>query len=347
MSAISMISSSVVTQTDTAAAPAATRRWRWTAFLALVVLAGLFLVPLVTTPFYLGLLMRGALLGIAALGLGFLMYQCGMVMFGVAAFIGLPAYLLGIAVMSWGWGTGASVAFALLGSTLFALVVGVLVVRARPLPFAMLTLALGQMMKSIATLQPVRPYTGGDDGLIISFNGSFLGLEPQALATAHDFWPLVWLVLCGSMLLAWVAANSRFGRVLRAITANEERMRFCGFSTWLPRLAGFTLACFIVSLSGVLIALNAAFVSPELLDIATGGNVLVSMLVGGASSVAGPVLGGLLYTWGQDIFGTTGHLELLTGTGVVLVLWLFPQGLIGFVRQGWQRMERVVRKESH
>lgn len=344
MNAISMLASTVVTETETGVAPVATRRWRRTAFFAFVVLAGLFLVPWVATPFYLGLLVRGALLGIAALGLGFLMYQCGMVMFGVAAFIGLPAYLVGIAVMSWGWGTGASVAFALLASTLFALVVGALVVRARPLPFAMLTLALAQMMKSVSTLQPMHPYTGGGDGLIITFNGTFLGLEPQALATAHDFWPLVWLALCGSMLLAWAAANSRYGRVLRAITANEERMRFCGFSTWLPRLAGFTLACFIVSLSGVLIALNAAFVSPEMLDIATGGNVLVSMLVGGASSVVGPVLGALLYTWGQDIFGTTGHLELLTGAGVVLVLWFFPQGLIGFVRQGWERMERVVRK---
>jgi branched-chain amino acid transport system permease protein len=96
----------------------------------------------------------------------------------------------------------------------------------------------------------------------------------------------------------------------------------------------------------VLISLNSAFVSPEMLDIGTGGNVLVSMLVGGASSVAGPVLGALLYTWGQDIFGTTGHLELLTGAGVVLVIWLFPRGLVGFLRRGWERVERAVRKGS-
>jgi branched-chain amino acid transport system permease protein len=267
-------------------------------------------------------------------------------MFGVAAFIGLPAYLVGIAAVSWGWGTGASMVFALAASTLFALVVGMLVVRARPLPFAMLTLALAQMLKSVSTLQPLRPYTGGGDGLTITFNGPVLGLDAGAMATAHGFWPVVWLALCASVLIAWAAANSRFGRVLRAITANEERMRFCGFGTWLPRLAAFMLACFIVSLSGVLISLNSAFVSPEMLDIGTGGNVLVSMLVGGASSVAGPVLGALLYTWGQDIFGTTGHLELLTGAGVVLVIWLFPRGLVGFLRRGWERVERAVRKGS-
>jgi branched-chain amino acid transport system permease protein len=329
---------------EAAAAPAAARRWRWMAAFALVVLAGLFLVPLFVNAFYLGLLVRAALLGISAVGVGFLMHQCGMVMFGAAAFIGLPAYFVAVAAVSWGWGTGASVAFALLASTLCALAIGMLVTRARPLPFAMLTLALAQMLKSVSTLQPLRPYTGGGDGLSITFNGPFLGLDAAAMSMAQGFWPVVWLALCAAVLAAWVAANSRFGRVLRAITANEERMRFCGFGTWLPRLAAFTLACFIVSVSGVLMALNAGFVSPELLDFGIGGNVLVSMLVGVASSAAGPVLGALLYTWGQDIFGSTGHLELLTGLGVVLVIWLFPQGLFGFLRQGWDRMARGARK---
>lgn len=322
-------------------------RWRWMAGFALVVLAGLFLAPVVLSTFYLGLLMSTALLGMAALGIGFLMHQCGLVMFGVAAFIGLPAYLVGIATVTWGWSTTGAVVFGLLASTLFAFLVGLLVVRARPLPFAMLTLALAQMLKSISTLHPLRPYTNGGDGLTIAFNGSFLGLDAGQLAAPETFWPVVWLTLCAAVLIAWLAARSRFGQVLRAIKVNEERMRFCGFGTNLPRLAAFTLACFIVSLSGVLIALNAAFVSPELLDFTTSGNALVSMLVGGASSVFGPVLGAFLYTWGQDVFGSTGHLELLTGAGVVLVIWLFPQGLQGFVRESLQRITGLRRKGAN
>lgn len=334
-----MNASHVLPATGLAPAQADTAcRWRWTAGFAIVVLAGLFLAPAVLSTFYLGLLVRSALLGMAALGIGFLMCQCGLVMFGVAAFIGLPAYLVGIAAVSWGWGTAGAVVFGLAASTLFAFGVGLLMVRARPLPFAMLTLALAQMLKSVSTLQPLRPYTGGSDGLTITFNGSFLGLDASQLAAPQTFWPVVWLALCAAVLIAWLAARSRFGQVLRAIQSNEERMRFCGFGTYLPRLAAFTLACFIVSLSGVLIALNTAFASPELLDFGTGGNALVSMLVGGASSVLGPVLGALLYTWGQDVFGTTGHLELLTGAGVVLVIWLFPQGLLGFVRQSLKRL---------
>jgi branched-chain amino acid transport system permease protein len=302
-----------------------------------VVVAGLFVPKLLTSTFYLGLIINGMLLGVAAVGIGFLMHQCGLVMFGVAAFIGLPAYLLGMSVALLGLGTHAAVLVALVGSTAIAAGIGSLVVRARPLPFAMLTLAFAQMLKSIATLQVMRPYTGGDDGLTMTFNGSFLGFTQAELAKAASFWPVAWLGLCAVLALAWLATNSRFGQVLRATQANEERMRFSGFDTYGPRLLAFILGSFMVSVAGVLMALNSAFASPELLDFATGGHSLVAMLVGGAGQVAGPLLGALLYTWGQDAFGATGHLELLTGIAVVVVIAAFPKGAMGFVVQMWRK----------
>jgi len=225
------------------------------------------------------------------------------------------------------------VLLALLGSAAFAATIGALVVRARPLPFAMLTLALAQMLKSTATLQGMRPLTGGDDGLTMTFSGTFFGFTQSQLANGVTFWPLAWLALCGVLTVVWLAAHSRFGRVLRATQANEERMRFSGFDTYLPRLVAFVMASSIVAVSGVLIGLNSAFASPELLDFATGGRPLVAMLVGGASTIAGPLLGALLYTWGQDAFGATGHLELLTGIAVVVVIAAFPTGASGFVMQ--------------
>jgi branched-chain amino acid transport system permease protein len=267
-----------------------------------------------------------------------LMHQCGLVMFGVAAFIGLPAYLLGIGSMKFGMNLTTAVLFALLGSTLFAALVGALVVRARPLPFAMLTLALAQMLKSLTMLQVMRPWTGGDDGLAMTFKGTFLSLTQQQLAKPSSFWPLAWLALCAMLLIAWAVSQSRFGQVLRATQANEERMRFCGFDTYVPRLLAFTLAGFIVSVAGLLMALNLAFASPELLDFATGGHSLVAMLVGGAATVFGPLLGALLYTWGQDAFGATGYLELFTGIAVVVMICAFPQGAMGFLINSARRL---------
>jgi branched-chain amino acid transport system permease protein len=303
----------------------------------LVVVAGCFAPQLITSKYYLGLLINGMVLGVAAVGIGFLMHQCGFVMFGVAAFIGLPAYLLGIGSMKLGMGLHSAVLFALVCSTLFAAAVGSLIVRARPLPFAMLTLALAQMLKSMSTLQVMRPITGGDDGLAMTFKGTFFTLSQSALGKPASFWMLAWLALCAVLAIAWFASNSRFGQVLRATQANEERMRFSGFNTYVPRLLAFTLASFMVSVAGVLMGLNSAFASPEALDFATGGHSLVAMLVGGAGTVAGPLFGALLYTWGQDAFGATGYLELLTGIAVVLMISAFPKGAMGFVIQLWQR----------
>lgn len=318
---------------------------RWGLWLALVAI-GIFVPKIVTSPFYLSLVINGMILGVAAVGIGFLMHQCGLVMFGVAAFIGLPAYLVGLASAQLGLGLNAAVLFALVASMLFAVVVGALVVRARPLPFAMLTLALAQMLKTVATLQVMRPLTGGDDGLAMTFNGTFLTLTQVDLAKPAVFWPVAWIALCGVLTLAWCAGHSRFGQVLRATQANEERMRFSGFDTYVPRLIAFSLASFVISVSGVLIALNSAFASPELLDFATGGHALVAMLVGGGSTVGGPLVGALLYTWGQDAFGATGHLELLTGIAVVAVIAAFPLGVTGFLLQLWRRERKPDRGGS-
>jgi branched-chain amino acid transport system permease protein len=307
---------------------------------AALVALGLFVPALLKSTFHLGLLINAIVLAVAAVSIGFLAHQCGLMMFGAAAFTGGATYLFAIAVTQFGWGAMPAAAFALLAGTALSALIGALVVRARPLPFAMLTLALAQMLRSLVMITGFRPVTGGDDGLALTFSGTFFGLTQAQLSRPESFWPVAWLALCGTMLLAWAAGRSRFGQVLRAIRANEERMRFSGFGTYAPRVLAFTLAGFIAAVSGLLTGLHTAFASPELLDFVTGGNALVSALVGGVGTVGGPALGALLYVIGQDQFGATGHLELLTGVGVVLVIVAFPQGAMGFVQGALRRLSR-------
>jgi branched-chain amino acid transport system permease protein len=303
-----------------------------------LILIGLLVPSIVKSSFYLGLVINAIVLGIAAIAIGFLAHQCGLMMFGAAAFTGGSTYLFGIAVVKFGWSVLAASVFCLLTSTIACALIGALVVRARPMPFAMLTLALAQMMQSMVKITDFRSVTGGDDGLVMSWQGSFFGLTQAQLGKPETFWPVAWLALCGVMLLIWAVGRSRTGQILRATRANEERMRFSGFNTYLPRVLAFTLAGFVAAVSGLLTALNSAFASPELLDFATGGNALVATLIGGASTVSGPVLGALLYVIGQDQFGASGHLELLTGVGVVLVIVAFPEGTMGFIRAMWKKM---------
>ena len=147
---------------------------------AVLVVLGLFVPTVLKSPFYLGLLVNAIILAIAAVSIGFLAHQSGLMMFGAAAFTGGATYLFAIAVTRFGFSAMAAVAFALPVATLLSALIGALVVRARPLPFAMLTLALSQMMRSLVMITDFRSVTGGDDGLALTFSGSFFGLTTPA-----------------------------------------------------------------------------------------------------------------------------------------------------------------------
>lgn len=314
-------------------------RFGWTAaFLLLVFGAGYFVPFAVRSPFYQGLANDGLILGVLALAASFLMHQCSLVMFGIAVFYGGPAYLFAIASNRWEWGPDAAALFALIGTTIAAAAIGAIVVRAKPLAFAMLTLAIGQMLRQLVLLPDLRPITGGEDGLTVSLDSPFLGFSQSDLSTPSTFWPVAWTASCAIVLVVWLVVHSHLGRVLRATRDNEERMRFSGYNTYLPRLAAFTIAGFVAAAGGVLHMLSSGFASPELLDFSLAGNILVSGLVGGGAGVIGPIFGGLVFTLGLDQFAAQGHLQLFTGIAVVLIITALPQGAEGFLRSAVQRL---------
>jgi branched-chain amino acid transport system permease protein len=325
------------------------RRPALTAGAALLIVAALgYTVPSwLGSPFYLGLANQGLILGVLAVAVAFLMHQCKLVLFGIAAFYGAPAYLFAIASTNWSWSPSAAALFALTGTLSASFFIGAAIVRAKPLAFAMLTLAIAQMLRQLVLITSLRSITGGEDGINVDFKGALFGLSQQSLAEPRLFWLLGWTVVCVVVLIAIAAVRSHFGRVLRGIRDNEERMRFSGYETFAPRLAAFMLASLIATLGGLLQVLNSGFVSPELLDFALAGNVLVSALIGGAASVIGPIVGAVAFTLGLDQFAASGHLELFTGIAIVVVIAAFPEGLGGFVSAlSRRKRERALRVED-
>ncbi len=304
------------------------------AVLALAVVAlGAFAPVVVTSAYWLGLLVNAMILGLSAVSIGFLARQCGLMMFGVSALTGASTYVYAIAITSLGLSAVAAAVFTLVACPVGFALIGALIVRARPLPFAMLTLALAQLLHSVVLVTEVRPWTGGDDGLPISYGGTLFELTQADMSRPAPFWPICWIAFWVAISIVWMVERSRFGEVLRAVKANEERMSFSGFDTSTPRIFAFAISGFIATAAGLLAGLYTAFASPELLDFSAGGNALVATLIGGVGTLAGPPLGALLFVLGQDRFGATGNLELLTGVGVALVIYVFPEGVIGFLRQ--------------
>jgi branched-chain amino acid transport system permease protein len=340
---------SVTTAPEAAPAAATARRRRRPsgtvlggAAIIAVLLLGLAVPYVVTDTYTMGLALEAALLGLPALGIGFLARHLGLISLGHTAFFGGAAYAVGIAVNRWELGLTAAVGVAVLIGTLLSLVMGVLVVRASGMGFLMLTLALSMALSQLALQTSFRPWTGAHDGLLISMgmDSSFLGLGPADVQNPGLFWPMVWGTLMVAALVLWLAGRSRFGTVLEGIRENEERMRFSGYNTFLPRLAAFVLTGFVASLGGALFAVNAAYISPDILGFTRAGDSLIAVLVGGPGSLAGPLVGTGLFVWAQANLNVGGNLHLFTGIALILVLVFMPGGLTGAVQRVTARLRK-------
>jgi branched-chain amino acid transport system permease protein len=288
----------------------------------------LLLFPLADSPFYVELVTKVMILAIFAMSLDLLVGCTGLVSLGHAAYFGIGAYLLALSAPKHQapslWLTlPASVAVA----GLAALAVGALVVRLRSVYFIMATLAFAQMFYF---LFHDTDFGRGSDGISMNF---------RPLARVGDFQPLdlskathAYYLVLGAMLLALAflrrLRRSPFGRALRGIRSNEQRMRSLGFPTYRYKLASFAIAGAIAGLAGYLSAMQYGFVSPELLSWHQSGNVLLMVILGGPGSFYGATLGAFAFALLQEVYqSTTTHWPLLLGATIILLVLFVPGGL--------------------
>jgi branched-chain amino acid transport system permease protein len=321
------------TDTPMKAASAPPRRHgavRWILPLALVVLG--FTTPLVVTnPYRLTLLVDGITLGLLALSLSFLVHQLGLFSFGAGAFYGISAYGFAVAATEWQWPTAAAAAFGIGASVAVSAAVGAVFIRVRALPFAMVTLAFAVMLMQLVQLSEFRNVFGGDSGVVTTSAGALFGVTPERLAMPDGIWPLAWgaMVVCAAGVL--LLGRSKFGRLLRGIRENEERMRYCGFNTYWPRLAAFVIASAIAAVAGIIQIAFHGFATPSMFSFAFTGNAIVAALVGGVASVVGAVAGGVLFVQAQAWLSASGDLLLYQGIITALVVIFLPRGLAGLL----------------
>jgi branched-chain amino acid transport system permease protein len=299
------------------------------AAVAIAFVVGAVVPTRIAGDFVLRLANEGLLLGMLALSVAFLMSQAGLVALGAASIYGGTGLLFAIAVGEWNLTPTMAMCVSILIIVVYATVLGALIVRTNPLAFMMLTLAAGEMISHAVLLEGLRDYTGGADGLVVRFKGSIFGMESADFADPARFWLMVWVAAWLAGLGLWAIGRSRLGAVLRAVRENEERMRFSGFNTYLPRLIAYVLVNIVAAVAGLLHVLNAGFVSPESLGLSVSTNALVAALMGGIAGSVGPILGGLIFSFAQDEFGARGLTQLLTGIAIVLFIVVFPRGVVG------------------
>ena len=295
-------------------------RQLWVALAVMVAI--LALAPAVVYPVFLMKVMCFALFACAfnlLIGFG------GLLSFGHAMFLGTAGYAAAHASKAWGWNPELAVLFATLCSTALAVVVGLLAIRRQGIYFAMITLALSQMV-FFFYLQT--PFTGGEDGIQAVPRGKLLGVLDLADNTAmYAFVMVVFLLGFGAI---WRIVHSPFGQVLKAIRENEPRALSLGYDTDLYKLVAFILSGTFAGLAGGLKSLVFQLASLTDVHWSMSGEVVLMTLVGGLGTLFGPVVGAAVIVTMQNYLAQLGAwVTVVQGVIFVVCVLAFRRGIVG------------------
>lgn len=314
--------------TDIARArPVRPRGFGFLGLLVLVGAAGCTLPLVVESALFLTLMTQAAINAVLATGVGFLLRQNGTVSFGHAAFFGLAASAAALLV-KFGLPAELAIVLAVVLPALLALALGVVIVRITGVAFSMLTLAVAQAFHEL--FLKWRELANGDDGMAIAFPERIFGIDMLVFQQPASMFLVCWLALVGVILGLWLLARSRFGTLTLAIRENEERARYIGYRTVLPRAIIYAVSAAVCALGGLLFALYNGFVSPGTLHWSLSGEALIMAIIGGPRLVWGPALGGVIFFFIKNAAGDfTDHWPAVIGVTLILVTVLMPRGVGG------------------
>lgn len=299
---------------------------------AAALVAGPVVALLVSSGTALSLITQAVIYAIFAMGIGLLLRQNGLVSFGHALYFGGAGYGIGILLQLNLMPAELAVLVTLVGVAAFAFLVGLVIVRVPGIAFGMLTLAIGQMF--FLTASRTRGFTGGADGMNVDWPSTLFGLSQSALLKPANLFVVCWSVLVVLMLALALLLRSRFGAITEAVRDNEERARFIGIPTVLPRAAVYALSALVTGVAGILAALNTGFISPEALHWSLSGMALMMVVVGGFKVLWGPPLGAVVYFLFKDILGDYAtHWMTIFGIALITVIVFSPTGIAGALQR--------------
>lgn len=300
---------------------------------AAAVAAGFALPAVVASTLLLTLLMQAMVNAILATSVGFVFLQNGLTSFGQAAWFGLAAYIVAINSRFGVAPTEAAILFALVAPPALAFLFGLLIVRLPHLAFSMLTLAIAQAIHEIFVKW--RELANGEDGIEVKLPNSLFGLDILAFQQPRSMVVVVWVALVLALLALTLVARSPFGLLTRGIRDNEERARFIGYETLLPRAIIYATGALVAALAGVLFSLYSGFVTPSILHWTLSGEALIMAFIGGPRIVWGPTLGAAIFFILKDVAGDyTEHWPAIIGAILMIVTIVLPNGLAGALLRG-------------
>jgi branched-chain amino acid transport system permease protein len=298
------------------------------AFAYIVPNSGSFVVLLAT---------RAMAFAILAMSVDLLLGFTGLSSMGQAAYFGVGAYLTAVLATKFhfglGWDFWIVVVLGILIGAALAAVFGLFAIRASGVYFLMITLALGQCVWGLAYRW--NSLTGGDNGINMSSRPNF-GLD---LSNEVTFFYLVFAFFAASLLALYVLVRSPFGRSLEGIRERELRMQILGYNTWLHKYIAFIIAGGFGGLAGVLWAQTNGHVSPETVVLTTSVDSLLMVVLGGAGTLVGAIIGaGIVFGLREYLSTLVPWWQYVLGAVYVLTILYLPMGLMGIPARLRQRL---------
>ena len=308
-----------------------------------VLAAALFAAPLVGV--YPVFLMKALCFALFACAFNLLLGYGGLLSFGHAMFLGSAGYICAHAAKVWGWPPELSILAGTLAATILGVVVGVVAIRRQGIYFAMITLAIAQMVYFYA-LQA--PFTHGEDGIQSVPRGMLFGVIDLSRGLAMYYTVLV--IFVAGFLCIYRIVYSPFGQALKAIKENEPRAISLGYDADRYKLVAFILSAALSGLAGSTKAIVFQLASLTDVHWTMSGEVVLMVLLGGMGTIFGPVVGAFMLiglesflSSGVTIDGTLFGPEwvpVITGAIFVICVLAFRRGVVGEIAAWYERRRR-------
>ena len=305
----------------------------------------LLVLPSLAAPYQTVLLSYGLIFAIAALGFNLLLGYTGLLSFGHSAFFGVGAYAVAFIVKYLKISSmEAFVVGGILASALVAALFGFVCVRYTRIYFSILTMALSQVLWSLAF--KFFWVTGGTDGLRVptpSLLGAAIpGRTDKIEFLAHRYYYYVLVIFVACVVLMWVIVHSPFGKALQAIRDNETRAEFVGVQVWRYRWVAFLVSGLYTGLAGALWVPLNGLTTPDILVWTFSGEIVFFTVLGGFQTFTGPIIGAVVFNYLKTFaVGYTVYWQLLLGVVLVVLVLALPGGIVGTVNRLALRLRRA------
>jgi len=305
----------------------------------LILFVVIFFALVAPFAFYPVFLMKLLCFALFASAFNLLLGYAGLLSFGHAAFFGTSGYVTAYALTSWDLGFELGLLIGVAASTVLGIIFGYIAVRRLGIYFAMITLALAQM---IYFLYLQAPFTGGEDGIQNVPRGELLGFID--LNNNISFY----YVVLGICTLSFLAINrivhSPFGQVLRSIGQNPDRAVSLGYSIENYKLGVFVLSAAFTGLAGGLSVIVFGLASLDGANWHLSGEVVLMTLVGGVGTILGPIIGAAIIVTLQSSLAEAGQwVMFIQGAIFVLIVMAFRKGIVGELLDSNSSIRKVLR----